>query len=469
MAEQEIVIVGAGPAGMRAAETLVQAGLRPMVVDEAPASGGQIYRRPPAGFVRGPKRLYGTEAGKAVALHRSFDELRDRIDYRPGTLAWGLTGNRLFLNKGDAAEEVPFRQILLAAGATDRVLPIPGWNLPGVFTLGAAQIALKAQGTAVGSPVIFLGSGPLLFLVANQYLEVGANVAAVLDTARFADRLRALPWLAARPRVLARGARMRRALIRSGVPLCEGIRPEAIRGDVDGVSAVVWRDGAGRRREVTGTAVAMGWHLRPEVQLAELAGCDMEFDPLMRHWRPAADPMGRSSREGVYLAGDGAKILGADGAELAGRLAAMAILEDLGKAPDHAARRALLRRRARAARFAEGVWRAFPLPDDLCASLPDDTILCRCEAVSVGSFRSAVAMVDACELNRAKAISRVGMGRCQGRYCSVAAAEIMCRQRGVPLPACGRLRPQAPIRPLSASVRSDGKAGDRSPGMRIVP
>jgi NADPH-dependent 2,4-dienoyl-CoA reductase/sulfur reductase-like enzyme len=454
MADHTVVIVGAGPAGMRAAETLVRAGLRPMVVDEQPASGGQIYRRPPAGFKRTAKALYGTEVAKAEALHRGFDALADRIDYRPDTAVWGLKDDRLFLQRGEAAEDVRFERLILATGATDRLLPVPGWTLPGVYTLGAAQIALKAQGVTIGAPVVFLGSGPLLFLVASQYIRAGAKVAAVLDTSRFIDQARALPWLLARPVFLARGVGLRRALLRAGVPVHSGVTPERILGDTgSGVAGLRWLDKRGRSRETAANAIGLGWHLRSEIQLAELAGCEMTFDPLMRQWRPLADRLGRSSRGDIYLAGDGARICGADGAEIAGRLAASAVLEDMSLTPDRSSMRALLRRHARMKRFAEGIWRAFPWPADLCAAVADETILCRCEEVTTGDFRRTIAETDAPELNRAKAICRVGMGRCQGRYCSLAAAEIMARSRGCRIAEAGRLRPQAPIKPLSAAVR----------------
>jgi NADPH-dependent 2,4-dienoyl-CoA reductase/sulfur reductase-like enzyme len=367
-----------------------------------------------------------------------------------------LKDDRLFLQRGEAAEDVRFERLILATGATDRLLPLPGWTLPGAYTLGAAQIALKAQGVAIGAPVVFLGSGPLLFLVASQYVRAGAKVAAVLDTSRFIDQARALPWLLARAAFLARGVGLRRALLRAGVPVHSGVRPERILGDAgSGVAGLRWRDKHGRSRETAANGIGLGWHLRSETQLAELAGCEMIFDPLMRQWRPLADRFGRSSRGNVYLAGDGARICGADGAEIAGRLAASAVLKDMGLAPDRASIRVLLRRHARIKRFADGIWRAFPWPADLCSTTTGDTILCRCEEVTAGDFRRTVAETDAPELNRAKAICRAGMGRCQGRYCSLAAAEIMADEKGCESSEVGRLRPQAPIKPLPSAVRRE--------------
>ncbi|MBW8835539.1 MAG: FAD-dependent oxidoreductase, partial [Burkholderia sp.] len=156
---RRVVIVGAGPAGVRAAETLVAAGVRPIVIDENARWGGQIYRQPPAngGFERSKKTLYGFEAHKADALHTTMAALLPHIDYRPDTLAWACEAGRLDTLAAGREVSVPFSHLIIASGATDRVLPLPGWTLPGVYTLGAAQVALKAQGCVIGRRVVLAG------------------------------------------------------------------------------------------------------------------------------------------------------------------------------------------------------------------------------------------------------------------------------------------------------------------------
>ena len=177
------LIVGAGPAGIRAAEVLVKAGIRPLVVDEAPLGGGQIYRQRLVPDERSPRDLYGSEAAKATALHETIAALADRIDYWPQALVWNVGGNVADIAVAGHNRRADFTHLVLATGATDRVLPFAGWTTPGVFSLGGAQVALKSQGCAIGERVVFLGSGPLLYLVAWQYMKAGAKVEAVLDTA----------------------------------------------------------------------------------------------------------------------------------------------------------------------------------------------------------------------------------------------------------------------------------------------
>jgi NADPH-dependent 2,4-dienoyl-CoA reductase/sulfur reductase-like enzyme len=440
-----VIVVGAGPAGTRAAQTLAAAGLRPTVIDEAPANGGQIYRRQPAGFRRKPAELYGTEAARATDLHASFDALRDRIDHRPQTLAWNIHDGVLHTVHGTTAKALRFDALILATGASDRIFPLPGWTLPGVYTLGAAQIALKAQATAIGRRIVFMGTGPLLYLVAAQYAKAGVSVAAVLDTSPLSATLHALPLLAARPDVLAKGAALLWQLRRAGIPCHRGLTPRAIEG-TDRVEAITF----GTTR-IACDAVAFGYHLRAETQLADLAGCEFRFDAPSRQFLPETDQDGRSSVKGIYLAGDGARILGADGAEIAGRLAAAAVLADLGLPhPDPVPLRAM---QTKMDRFRRGLAIAFPPP---AFTLPDDTLVCRCEAITAGALRRAATALDANEVNRAKSFSRVGMGRCQGRYCGLASAEIVAAARNIPIEQAGRLRGQAPVRPLPiATVLQD--------------
>lgn len=451
-----IVVVGAGPAGVRAAQALVEAGIRPVVVDEGQRSGGQIYRRQPEGFTRGYAKLYGSEAAKAEALHRDFDALRERIDYRPDALAWNLSAGMLHVVRGGRAANLPFDALLICSGATDRLMPVPGWNRAGCYSLGAAQIALKAQACAIGSRVVFLGSGPLLYLVASQYVAAGAKVAAVLDTAPERPSFAAIRGLLARPRLALRGLGLIRGLRKAGVALRKDIVPLRIEGDPEnGVDAIVVRGPHGEERFAC-DAVGMGWHLRSESQLADLGRCEFAFDGTSRQWLPKTDADGRSSVPGIYLAGDGARILGADGAEAAGRLAALAALADLdvsGARARHAAEAPALRATLRTmARFREGIAHAFPWPHAHAARLPDDTVVCRCEVVTAGELRDCVNDKDAREVNRAKAFSRVGMGRCQGRYCGHASAEIIAAAAGMPIEEVGRIRTQAPVKPLQMDI-----------------
>jgi NADPH-dependent 2,4-dienoyl-CoA reductase/sulfur reductase-like enzyme len=456
MAQPRVIVIGAGPAGVRCAETLVAAGLRPTVIDENRRDGGQIYRRQPDNFTRPYARLYGTEAERARALHRSFDALRGKVDYLPETLVWNIFGGEIHVAHDQRTRSLPYDALVICSGATDRLMPVKGWHYAGTYSLGASQIALKAQACAIGRRIVFMGTGPLLYLVASQYVKAGATVAAVLDTSPLMRRVAALPKLLARPRLLRNGFALMAGLKRAGVPVLTGITPVEIEGSPDtGVEGVVYKDAQGRTRSLECDAVAMGYHLRPETQLADLARCAFRFDQETRQWLPEVGEDGRTSVAGVYLAGDGMRVLGADAAEIGGKLAALAVLKDFGFAVQDDVLRRLRAEQARMERFRQGLAQAFPWPVEQAAQLPDDAIVCRCEAITAGELRRVVCEMGAREANRAKAFSRVGMGRCQGRYCGHAGAEVIAAAAGVPVEEVGRLRGQAPVKPLPIAIQKE--------------
>ena len=450
MATARVVIIGAGPAGVRCAETLLAAGITPILIDENRRDGGQIYRRQPEGFTRDYATLYGSEAAKAHDLHQSFDRLRSRIDYRPDTLVWNLTPGQLCCVSQGRHSTVDYDALILCTGATDRLMPIEGWQLAGTYSLGGAQIALKNQAVSIGHRVVFMGSGPLLYLVASQYVKAGAVVAAVLDTSPLSLRIKALPKLLARPAVLFTGLKLLAQLYRAKVAVHLGIKPLQVVGDAaNGVMGVRFSTGSGKTETVQADAVALGYHLRPETQLGDLAGCAMAFDQASSQWWLDTDGLGRTSVKGVYAAGDGSKIRGADAAEHAGRLVALALLEDLKLPVNPGLRDEQQQALAVMDQFRLGLAHAFPWPSEQAKALPDSAIVCRCEMISAGELRRTVNEKGACEVNRAKAFSRVGMGRCQGRYCSQAGAEVIAACAGVQVQEVGRQRGQAPVKPLS--------------------
>jgi len=447
--DNTIVVVGAGPSGTRAAETLVKAGLKPVVIDEAPRSGGQIYRRQPDGFRRPIEELYGYEAPKARRLHDTFDALAGKIDYRPNTLVWEVREGLVHTidNATDKRGSLPYAALVLATGAMDRVVPMPGWTLPGVYTLGGAQIALKFQGCAIGSRVVFAGSSPLLYLVAYQYAKAGAKVEAVIDTAPFAAKVKALPDLVLGGSTFAKGLYYVGWLRAHGVRCVSGATLLRAEGK-DGIEALVWRDSGGGEQRTACDALGYGFGLKSESQVADLCGVPFRFDQGQRQFVPEVDAAGRTPVKGVYACGDGATVRGADAAELAGERAALALLEDRGQAFDRARAQALDAALAKLNRFRRGMDAAFPFPVEMAKAIADDTIVCRCEAITAGEARKWMRDLGAMEMNRVKAFSRVGMGRCQGRVCGTGAAEVVAAECGLPIEEVGRLRGQAPVKPI---------------------
>ena len=463
-----VAIVGAGPAGISAADVLAAHGIAATVIDEARQPGGQIYRRARAGLDLDIDSLLGVEAANYRNFHAMFDGLRGRIDYRPLTLAWGVDNRTLYTARDDSADTVDFDALIFATGATDRTLPIPGWTLPGVFTLGGAQVLLKEHGCLIGRRIVFCGSSPLLYLAARQYHAMGAEIAAVLDTTPFTAKIVATPDLIAAWGTLARGVGHMAELRRAGVAMHHGVQLRAFEGSA-GVEAVRFRDRRGRDITLQCDAVAIGFGLRPETQLSDLAGAEFRYDSVFRQWLPRTDADGRCG-ENIYVAGDGASIGGAQAAALTGVLAACAVLDDFKINITRVDRVGARRRVARLRRFQRGLARAFAWPAGIMRDLDGSVTVCRCEGVSAGELRAAIrADFGPTEVNRLKAITRCGMGRCQGRFCGLAAAELTAHARNVPLQTVGRLRTQPPVKPLPLAVSFAGNAAVAAPDGTSAP
>lgn len=443
-----MVIVGAGPAGVRAAQTLLRHDIRPVVIDEATLPGGQIYRQGPAG--RGDARQrYGFEWKRAQSIHNAGADLVAHADYRARTTVWNALPGQLDVVGDAEASNVSYTHLLLATGATDRVLPFAGWTLPGVYTLGASQIALKSQHCLFGRRIVFAGTGPLLYLVAYQYARAGADVRAVLDSAPLSAQAKAAPALLNAPTTFAKGLYYLGWLRAHGIAIHHRSHVTAALGTrrVQRIRVSIDDD----NQEIDCETLAIGQGLRSETQLADLLDCAFDFDANQRAWLPRRDADGRTSVSGVYLAGDGSSIGGAVMAELAGERAALAMLADHGIPVDPSRILQLDRKQVSLARFRRGLDNAFPQPG-ATAPCSDSVMVCRCEGVDAGTLRRTAKDYGVTDLNRLKALTRIGMGLCQGRMCHTGAAELLAACQNVPLSSIERLRSQAPIKPINLAT-----------------
>jgi len=277
-------------------------------------------------------------------------------------------------------------------------------------------------------------------------------VVAVLDSSPFSAQARALPGLLSQPATLVKGIYYRGWLTAHGIPVHQGATLKHVEGE-QRVQALNWSDAKGEHR-LNCDAVAFAHGLRSETQLADLLGCEFAWNPLNRAWLPQRDRAGRSSVAEVYLAGDGAGIMGADAAEMAGERAALALLEDIGYLIPTQRTTQLEQVLERIGDFRQGLERAFAFPENWAAGIADDVMVCRCEEVRAGDIREVV-REGHWEINRVKAHCRVGMGRCQGRMCGAAAAEIIACESRRAVSDIGRLRAQAPIKPLPFGLEID--------------
>ncbi len=447
MTSYDLVIIGAGPAGMGAAVAALERCLSVLVLDEQPAPGGQIYRGIEHHAARHARLDPNSRSGRELVQQFRASG----VEYRAGATVWFIApSGELAYSVDGQAHRITARRLLFATGAMERPWPFPGWTLPGVMTVGAAQILLKTAGL-VHRDAVFAGAGPLLYLVAAQYLRLGVPVRAVLDTTPTRHYVQAVRHAGAVVQGLAylrRGLGWLWQLRRAGVPLLMGVNDVRAMGR-DTVEAVEFQH-RGRRRQFNASALFVHQGVVPHIQAALAAGCERRWDESGQCWRIVADDVGRTSQPIMFIAGDAAAITGAASAPLRGRLAALAIAHDLGRigADDfEAALRQWQRDLARDAGvrpFLEALYR--PAPDCLAPADPT-TLVCRCEdlrAIDVLRF----VRDGGHDPNQFKSGQRCGMGPCQGRMCALMVANMMARERMVERATVPTLRPRPPVVPV---------------------
>lgn len=449
----DLAIIGAGPAGMAAAIAARECGLSVLVVDENAAPGGQVFR---AAELAGTDPALARDMAPGLELIARFRALD--ITYRPGATLWMLdpdTGTLSLSRQGETMEFTAER-ILLATGAQERPVPIPGWTLPGVMSAGAAQIALKTAGMVPSGKVVLAGQGPLMWLLANQLIRAG--VKPVLVETRSRSILRTAleqGGIFSGFGQLAKGIGLILKARQSGMRVLSGARHLRAEGNAR-VQALRFEGGI----EPCDTLL-LHEGVIPSTHISMAIGLEHVWDARQLCWRPKLDVFGASSHAGVAVAGDGAVIGGWEAAVAAGQLAALDTAVRLGRLSRatrdfraEASADALLQ--ARALRpFLDALYEP---SQEILAPPEEATIICRCEEVTAGSLRWAAA-IGATGPNQAKAYLRCGMGPCQGRLCGPTVAAVIAETRNVPVEAVGHFRPRAPYKPITVQELASAQLG----------
>nr|WP_067969650.1 NAD(P)/FAD-dependent oxidoreductase [Aminobacter aminovorans] len=462
MAERyDLIVVGAGPAGLAAAAAASALGLSTLIADENAGPGGQIYRAITTTPVK-RRDVLGTAYWEGLKLAKELEVAS--CDYAPQTVVWSAeaTGNgtgefsetRSFdvgLSKNGKARMVQAKRLILATGALERPFPLPGWTLPGVMTAGAAQIALKASALVPEGRTVLAGSGPLLLLLADQLKRAGANIVAVLETTPKSNIKATLPLLAdfLRSNYALSGFKLL-AKSHFSLPMRRDVGDLRILGD-ERVHGISFRCNA-REESIDCDHVLLHQGVIPNINMANALGCDLHWDKSIHAWTPTVDDWFESSVAGIGIAGDGAGIAGAPSATIRGQIAAVAAAAALGQI-DRATQdkmaslmRAQARRLSRGRRFIDALYR--PAQQMLRPSDPS-TVICRCEEIQASQIRNIVRELHVQGPNQLKAYLRCGMGPCQGRMCGPSVIELIAEQRGVSVPDVGHIRLRMPVKPIT--------------------
>jgi len=387
----DILIVGAGPAGLAAAQAAVSHGAHVGIIDDNPLAGGQIWRG-------GPDLQTDARAPQLWQALRSADN----VEFMPQTrVMYAPQPNHLLVQTPDGAVTLHYKTLILATGARERLLPFPGWTLPGVTGAGGLQALSKGGYPLEGKRVVVAGSGPLLLAAAATLKSKGAQIVAIIEQARMPALLGFGAGLLATPSKIRQLLQLATQL--SGVPYLHNSYVHSAHGDGSLQSIQVQRGDARDQETLQCDFLACGYGLLPNVELAQALGC--ATGKVNAQVAVTVDEWQRTSMPDIYCAGEGTGVGGVDLSLVEGRIAGLAAIGQIAQAQQ------AFSARARWQKFAARLARAFALREEVRTLAGDDTIVCRCEDVCHGELRIHTSW------RNAKLQTRCGMGPCQGRIC----------------------------------------------------
>jgi NADPH-dependent 2,4-dienoyl-CoA reductase/sulfur reductase-like enzyme len=470
--ECQVLIIGAGPAGLKAALSATHCGAQVVVLDERASPGGQYFKQPSAHFALEEGRL-DHQYREGRELMRSLEDAG--VEFRLGTRVWGASSSgEIYATSADRRLVLKARSLILASGAYERGVPFPGWTLPGIMTTGAAQTLLRSYLVAAGNKILISGNGPLNLQVAAELTRANVNVVAVAETAalwRPANIAHLARMMVAAPAYGREGLSYVTDLIKSRVPIMA--RSAIIEAQGDGrveVAVVARLDRFGH--SIPGTektfdvdSVCLGFGFIASSELARSLGCAHHVDASSGSVVIVRDRLGRTSIKGVWVVGDGGSVKGAQVAQSMGKLAGADAAGYVGAASGTRDRNKVaseVRILSRQEKFQRSLWQQFAAPRLVDQLATPDTIICRCEEITLAEINASLEswLGSAGSLKR---VTRAGMGKCQGRYCSPVLTELASRATGVAADALSGFVPQVPFLPTCASALARGAALSEDP------
>lgn len=460
---KDLLVIGAGPAGLSAACAASDCGLEVAVIDEQSAPGGQLFRNIETPLAQ--MSLDSKERDQGLNLVETFR--KSGADYYPETMAWRIEPGEVSCTVNGKPQILTSSSIIIAPGGMERPVPFPGWTLPGVMGAGSADIILRSGGTLSADPdsaVVLAGNGPLLLLLAGHLLEAGVKIAAWLDTGYWSRRIMStalMPFAVLDSAYAAKGIRMALNVIKGKIPIIRGVTDIKAVGD-DHLQEILYEAG-GKRHKIQSGTLLRHEGIIPRTHILNGMKAKHVWDSVQRCWYPETNEWGKTSIDRVYIAGDACYVHGGDASRLKGTLAGIDSARNLGVISEDEAKfraKATLRT-LRTMRIARGFLRYIFAPNPNIFRVPDETMICRCECVTAGDIRTAASQ-GCMDVNEVKLFTRCGMGQCQGRMCGPALAELTAAAHSKSPAAVGSLQIRQPFRPVSLQHYCDLYAPENS-------
>lgn len=449
----EVAIIGGGAGGLSAAIAARAAGADVVVLDERKVGGGQYYKQSADQDLLDAQQREGAEL--LTRAQNSGAEVLGSVE------VWGAFDGPLFLADVEgAALIVRPKTAIIATGAYERPFMVPGWTLPGVMTTGAAQTLWRSYRTLPGKRIAVCGSGPLNAQVALELAKGGAEVTVMAEAASAPWRhpKHALAALAADPSLVFKGLRMMRDLKGRGIPLRHQTTLRQVEQDGDGLLATFSSSSGAQFNQVV-DVVCMNQGFEPQNEILRLLGAEMQYDMAFGHLRCTRSTQMETSVPDIFAVGDCAGLGGAPAARVEGTIAgfAAAARAGFGDAYDIFAD---ARRLARHRRFQSNLWKMHDIAPPVVDVGSKETIVCRCEEISLGEIQDGLSTQPG-HVGTLKRATRVGMGRCQGRYCGPVATRLVAKETGKPIEDFSNFAPRVPIKPVAiASILAAQEALD---------
>lgn len=455
--EMDLAIVGAGPAGISAAIEAVKLGAKVTLIDENVKPGGKIYQQLPDAFVIRDVNQLGKDYIKGQKLLEDLDKYRAGIEFLDNVIVWGAWEDKSLeiVYQGKTHTLKP-QKLILAEGAYERPMPFPGWTLPGVYAAGGVQRMVKTQRVLPGKKFLLTGTGPLQLVVASQLIRSGAQVVGVLEAASSSGWWKRISKVWGQWELIKDGLEYLSELRKAKVPflspygIVEAHGTDQVTGATYAKLDENWKPIAGTEKKVEVDSICVGYGFIPSTRLSGLCKCKLQYSHELGGLIPEHDMYMETSVPGVFIAGDGCGVAGAMVAVEEGRLCAIRACNQLGRIKEDKLKslsEPILKKLKEIRKFRTVLDEVSAIRLGWFTRVRDDTIICRCEEVTAGEIRKAIAD-GAVQTNEMKGLLRTGMGYCQGRFCESSLHALIALETKRPIEELERWTLRPPIKPI---------------------